>query len=190
MKRAILICILCISLSGFSEVLAQGNSQRAKDKKENKNNNDRNDKGNSARGNNGKKGNPPGKSDEKKNNRGETEDSEDAKKESNGNAFGKNKGDLKGKAFGQARAEQAKLNSEEKRKNLDKTISDKEQIVNEAKQKIKEKRQKLEEKRSTGQIPAADYAREKGKIEVAERKLKELEDKIAQGKSKRNKSTE
>src|SRR4030042_4957620 len=86
-----------------------------------------------------------------------------------GHAYGRNKGDLSGREFGQQRAEDAKLNKEQKEKELDSSITEGEQKVKEAKEKIEKSKQQLEKDKSEKKITDTEYKEKKEKIEKAEK---------------------
>lgn len=104
-------------------------------------------------------------------------DIEETKK---GNAYGKNKGELEGKDFGQDRAEQARLEHKEKLEKLDKTIYEEEEKVKEAKEKIKKSKDKLEKDKN--KIFEKEYKEREVKIKNAEDAVKDLEESLDKGK--------
>lgn len=99
-----------------------------------------------------------------------------------GNAYGKNKNGIEGKEFGQERARQAKLNKEEKSKELDNSMSQGESRIKEGKEKIKKSKEKLEKEKKEGAISDKDYKNQKDKINKAEKGIEDLEEKIEKGK--------
>lgn len=88
-----------------------------------------------------------------------------------GNAYGKNKGDLSGREFGQQRAADAKSKVKKSCKHGDEKVVELENRIEKAKDKV--------EKEKEDGIITAEIAIEKGeKIKKAEQKLKELKDEI------------
>ncbi|MBP6977881.1 MAG: hypothetical protein PHD61_03655 [Bacteroidales bacterium] len=104
------------------------------------------------------------------------------KNEPQGNAYGKNKGDLQGKEFGQQRADQAKLNREVKGKELDDKIVQGEAKVKEARDRIERAKEQLERDKKEGKITEQVYQERKEKISKAEQALSDLEFNIDMGK--------
>ena len=107
---------------------------------------------------------------------------EKKEKSNNGNAFGKDKGELEGKEFGQERASQARMKKEEKKKELDMTVDKNEQKVKDAKEKIKQSKEKLENDKAAGTVTEEEYQDKKEKIEQAEKAVLDLETKINKAK--------
>ncbi len=104
------------------------------------------------------------------------------KNEPQGNAYGKDKGGLQGKEFGQQRAEQARLNREVKGKELDEKIVQGEAKVKEAREKIERAKAQLEKDKTEGRITEEVYQERKEKISKAEQALSNLEVSIDMGK--------
>ena len=74
------------------------------------------------------------------------EKSDKSDKQNNGNAYGKNKGDMSGKEFGQNRAAEAK--SKEKVKDeAEENLSEAEEKVKEGKEKVKVAKEKAKAKK-------------------------------------------
>lgn len=99
-----------------------------------------------------------------------------------GHGYGKDKGNLEGRDFGQHRAEEAKMNKENKAKELDGNISTGEDKVLAAKEKINASKQKLEENKKAGKINDTQYKEELQKINRAEEAVKNLENSLQKGK--------
>lgn len=104
-------------------------------------------------------------------------------KDQQGNAYGKNKGDLQGKEFGQERAEQARLSQETKSKELNETILQGEEKVKEARERIRVAKEKLEQDKKEGRISDQVFQERKERISKAEQALSELEVSIEKGKT-------
>lgn len=127
-----------------------------------------------------------GKEDHSDNEEDHEEYAGDHENKGKGHGYGKDKGDLSGKDFGQHRAEEAKLNKENKVKELDSNISNGEDKVAAAREKINASKQKLEENKKTGKISDAEYAEELQKIIRAEEGVKKLEYSLQKGKELNN----
>lgn len=96
-------------------------------------------------------------------------------KENKGNAYGKNKGDLSGKEFGQARAAAAKEKNKTKKAVAKTTIQKADDVVVKAKDKVAATKKQLEEDLASKKISAEEYADKKVKIEAVEKKILEVE---------------
>ena len=103
-------------------------------------------------------------------------------KSNKGNAYGKNKGDLEGKEFGQDRALAAKSKNIEKKKELRRSLSDASSKINDANVRIKKARAGLERSYKDGEISEKEYKEKTDRIEKAEKRIKDLEEKIAKNK--------
>ncbi|NDK56837.1 hypothetical protein [Pontibacter fetidus] len=99
-------------------------------------------------------------------------------KENNGNAYGKNKGELSGREFGQARAAQAQLTAEERKENLGKAVEDGDKKVKESKEKIARAKEALEKDKKDKKLTDAGYNEKKARIERAEKAVQVLEEKV------------
>jgi colicin import membrane protein len=97
---------------------------------------------------------------------------------SKGNAYGRNKGDLQGKEFGQARAEQARLQQQEKRAELDTTLVQGENKIMQAREKIRISREDLEKEKTGRRITDKEYQLKQEKLDYAEEAVNQLEKKI------------
>ncbi|HNS17156.1 MAG TPA: hypothetical protein PKH94_09845 [Bacteroidales bacterium] len=104
-------------------------------------------------------------------------------KEPQGNAYGKNKGDLQGKEFGQQRAEEARLNRDVKGKELDEKIVQGEAKAKEARERIERAKAQLEKDKKEGKITEQIYQERKERISKAEQALSNLEFSIQKGKT-------
>lgn len=107
----------------------------------------------------------------------------DKEKSNNGNHYGQNKGDLKGKEFGQHQAEQAHSKKDVIEKS-DKDITVVDQQTIETKKKIGEAKEKLEMKRKNKEISEADYNIKKKAIEELEKDVEAVEKKSTEVKEK------
>jgi len=95
-----------------------------------------------------------------------------------GNAYGKNKGELSGREFGQARSASAKLNSQQKREVLQQTITSGDTKVTEARGRLSRAVEELERKRKTGTITDAEYNEKQVTITRAEKAIQVLEERV------------
>jgi len=125
---------------------------------------------------------------EKREGKAETGKIEKEANKGKGNAYGKNKGGLEGRDFGQARAEAARMQQQEKKAELDRTVTDNEGKITQAKEKIKVAREDLEKQKASGKVKEKEYQERKGKIDNAERAVNDLEQKIQKGKNLPGKS--
>jgi len=103
-------------------------------------------------------------------------------KDNEGHAYGRNKGDLEGKEFGQARAEQAKMEQHKKEFELGNSVMEGEAKVKESREKINAAREKLEADRKAKKISESQYKEKKEKIDKAEKAVNDLEMEIQRGK--------
>lgn len=99
-----------------------------------------------------------------------------------GHAYGKDKGGLEGKEFGQARAAQAKLNKEAKKQELTNSVTSAELKVAEAKEKLQVAKENLEKDKKARKISDAEYQVKKEKIQKVETAVTDLEGKVNAGK--------
>lgn len=100
-----------------------------------------------------------------------------------GNAYGRNKGGLEGRDFGQARAEEARMKNQEKKSELDRRVEDGEQRSVQARERIRVAREDLEKEKNSKRIPDDVYQQKKEKIDNAEKAVIDLEEKIKKGKN-------
>ncbi|HOW25091.1 MAG TPA: hypothetical protein PK711_05415 [Bacteroidales bacterium] len=103
-------------------------------------------------------------------------------KDQQGHAYGKDKGGLEGKEFGQERAEQAKMNRETKSKELNESILEGEQKVKEARERIEVAKVQLEKDKQMGRISEQVFQERKEKISKAEQAVSDLEYSLYMGK--------
>lgn len=103
-------------------------------------------------------------------------------KDQQGHAYGKDKGGLEGKEFGQERAEQAKMNRETKSKELNETIQEGEQKVKEARERIEVAKVQLEKDKQMGRISEQVFQERKERISKAEQAVSDLEYSLYMGK--------
>lgn len=96
-----------------------------------------------------------------------------AEKSNNGNAFGKNKGDLEGKEFGQDRAAQAI--AKEKVQQVYFEIQEENERIEKNSIKIKQAAERLELSIQNNEISATDAANKRVKIEKARKELSEAQ---------------
>ena len=93
----------------------------------------------------------------------------------NGNAYGRNKGGLEGRAFGQARAEAARAQNDVRRNEARLELDRAENIEVIAREKIGRAKRALEEAKIAGTLSEEELARRAGAIRKAEERLKEVE---------------
>lgn len=98
-----------------------------------------------------------------------------------GNAYGKNKGDLSGRDFGQARAEQARMHQDAREAELDSHIARGEERVIQSRERIRVAREELEKEKAGRKISEKDYQLKKEKIDNTEKAVGELDDKVRRG---------
>jgi hypothetical protein len=100
-----------------------------------------------------------------------------------GNAYGRNKGGLQGRDFGQARAEQARMQRQAREAELDTHILDGEERVARSRERIRVAREELEKEKTGRRISESDYQLKKEKIDNAEKAVDELDQKIRNGRN-------
>lgn len=105
---------------------------------------------------------------------------EDADK-SQGNAYGKNKGNLEGREFGQARAEQARMQRQTREAALDTRLEEGEERVIRSRERIRMEREELEKDKTGRRISEKNYQLKKEKIDNAEKAIDELDEKVRSG---------
>lgn len=98
-----------------------------------------------------------------------------------GHAYGKNKGDLQGRDFGQARAEQARMQQQAREADLDSQIEKGDQKVAQSRERIRVAREELEKEKAGRRISEKDYQLKKEKIDNAEKAVDEYEQKVNSG---------
>ncbi len=96
-------------------------------------------------------------------------------------AYGKDKGSLEGKEFGQNRAEQAKLKKEWNKNELKRAVGCGEYKISAAKEKIETAKEELEKDKKARKISEREYQLMKDKIAQAEKAVGELESKVQAG---------
>ena len=96
--------------------------------------------------------------------------------------MGKNKGDLEGKEFGQARAAEAKSKLKEKKEKLKEKVSSNDKKVSDAKKKAAEAKDKAERDLQEGRIDKEKYAQKIEKIKLVEELSQKLEAELSKHK--------
>lgn len=109
-------------------------------------------------------------------NKQEKEDNNENK--GKGNAYGKNKGELSGREFGQARAAAAKQNGQDKRAELTQVVTEGDTKVTEARGRLSRAIEELERKRKAGSITDTEYNEKKVTISRTEKAIQVLEERI------------
>ena len=95
-----------------------------------------------------------------------------------GNAHGRNKGEMKGKDFGQQRVAEAKRRQEQARAAYQKSKTNAKERLNSAEVKIKKAREEAEAARAAKKLNEKDYAAKIEKIERAEKALAKLKESL------------
>jgi colicin import membrane protein len=108
-------------------------------------------------------------------------------KDKEGHAYGKNKGELEGKGFGQSRAEQARMEQHRREFELGNSVMEGDAKVMEAREKINAAKEQLEKDKKAKKISEAAYKEKKEKIDKAEQAVNNLEMEVQKAKEKRNK---
>ncbi|BDS12410.1 hypothetical protein [Aureispira anguillae] len=129
-----------------------------------------------------------GKEKEHKENGNHSEKKDKVAEKGKGHAYGKNKGDLSGKEFGQARAAEAKLKNETKKKEAKTSIQKGEDTVTKAKDKIAAAKEQLEKDFTDKKLTQEEYTAKKDKIALIEEKAAELQEELKKGKKITQKS--
>jgi colicin import membrane protein len=101
--------------------------------------------------------------------------------EPQGHAYGRNKGDLQGRDFGQARAAAAR-SIQEKKAVTREVASEVEEGVRRTTTKIEEARENTENRRRRGEISSEEYERRMRRIDEIERETKRIEEERTQTK--------
>lgn len=119
-------------------------------------------------------------------------DSELERKESPGkaHAYGRHKGDMSGKEFGQMRSDEAKSRMREKITAAEAELNEEEKRVNENRKKVEEARERNENARKEKRIDEKQYEERKARIEEADKKVKAAEDKVKTEKARLKKTAE
>lgn len=100
---------------------------------------------------------------------------EKPEKASKGNAYGKEKGDIPGRDFGQMRADEAKALAEEKRSQVAEKQQELEKELELRKEKLKEARQKVEQQKKEGKLSKEEIAQKEAALDRVAERLAELE---------------
>jgi len=100
-----------------------------------------------------------------------------------GNAYGRNKGGLQGRDFGQARAEQARMQQQAREAELDTHLANGEERVARSRERIRVAREELEKEKAGRRISERDYQLKKEKIDNAEKAVDELDQKVRNGRN-------
>jgi hypothetical protein len=117
--------------------------------------------------------------------KGKKKDKADAaKSENNGNAYGKNKGDMTGREFGRMRSEQARAKVKESVDELDAEILESEMKVSKRKEALAEARVRLESIKQNSKISAEEVSKKESILSQVVIRLAELEAEIAAKKAK------
>ncbi|MBB6611507.1 hypothetical protein H7F15_10705 [Pontibacter sp. Tf4] len=95
-----------------------------------------------------------------------------------GNAYGRNKGELSGREFGQARAVAAKQTNTEKRQELNKVVTTGDEKVTDAKSRLGRAIEELERQRKAGTITDSEYKEKQVTISRTEKAIQILEEKV------------
>ena len=99
-------------------------------------------------------------------------------------AYGKNKGELKGKEFGQTRASEARQKHKVKKAKTKEKIVEGEKRAKDSGSRIQHAKVKLDADKKAGKVTAQEYKNKKQKINKAEQKLKELNESVIKAKKK------
>ncbi|MRR19819.1 hypothetical protein EG827_06460 [bacterium] len=100
-----------------------------------------------------------------------------------GHAYGRNKGGLTGREFGQARAEEARMQQQLKEAELDDQLAKGEEKVAQSRERIRVAREELEKEKTGRRISDKDYQMKKEKIDKAEEAVNEYEQQVRNGRS-------
>ena len=117
----------------------------------------------------------------------ETERAKDAENVRKAHAYGKDKGELEGKKFGQSRAEQARMEQHKKEFELGTSVVEGEAKVKESREKIAAAKEKMEKDKKEKKISEAEYKEKKEKIEKAEKAVDDLEMQVKKAKEMKKK---
>lgn len=100
------------------------------------------------------------------------------KADNKGNAYGKDKGEMSGREFGQNRAAEARSKNQAKKAETKRSVETGDSKVIEARDRIKKSKEKLEKDKKSRKVNDKQYEERKRKIEAAEKQTDELERKI------------
>lgn len=106
------------------------------------------------------------------------DDKAKGKPDNKGNAYGKDKGGMSGKEFGQNRAAEARSKNQSQKAETKRTADEGEVRVREARERIKKAKEKLEKDKKEKRVNDKQYEERRKKIEEAEQEANELEGKI------------
>lgn len=102
----------------------------------------------------------------------------------NGNAYGRDKGDISGREFGQNRAAEARMTGEERKARLLTTVDEGDNKVKEAKDRIAKAKEELEKNRRSGQMTDTELDERRVAIERAENAVRVLEERVKAGRAR------
>jgi colicin import membrane protein len=130
------------------------------------------------------------KAKEKEKDKDSKDKDKDKENQGKGNAYGKNKGDLQGKDFGQNRAAQAKTQKEAITA-IDSNVTQTTQTNSSTLDKLKQAKVKLDTKKKSGQISEKDYQVKskaitdlEAEVNALDKKAKEVKEKLDKEKAK------
>jgi len=106
---------------------------------------------------------------------------EKAKGEGKGHAYGKNKGDMSGKEFGKARAEEAKVTNQKKTIETKVSMDKAEESIKKAYDRLDQKQVEFKKDLDSGKITQADYDSKTEQVNKALSHMAELQKKILAG---------
>ncbi|MBV6441417.1 MAG: hypothetical protein DYG98_03130 [Haliscomenobacteraceae bacterium CHB4] len=109
---------------------------------------------------------------------------EKEEKDDKGHAYGKDKGDLSGREFGQQRAAEARSKHQAKKAEAMTSVEKGDATVISARDRIRNAREKLEKDKKAKRINEKQYVERKKKIDDAEQQTNELESKVKKAKTK------
>jgi colicin import membrane protein len=101
-----------------------------------------------------------------------------------GHAYGRNKGDLKGRDFGKLRSTEARAKIKADIETKEKEVHEKDSIVSENNRKVNEAEARNEKAKADKKVSEKVYQEKKLRIEEARRKVKGLEEDVAARKEK------
>ena len=99
-----------------------------------------------------------------------------------GNQYGKNKGDLKGKEFGQARAAEAKSKLQEKEKSLE----NKEELISQSNKRLAAAKERLEKAKAEGTLTEEQIKEKEAIIDKVEGRTKRLKESLEEANKKKS----
>lgn len=101
-----------------------------------------------------------------------------------GNAYGREKGDMSGREFGQNKAAEARLTGEQRKAQLVTAVDEGDSKVKEARDRIAKAKDELEKNRRSGRISDAEVDERRAAIERAENAVRVLEERVNAGRAK------